>query len=474
MAIQILRPRQGIISVQPTQSYDAIVAKYQDEFRRAILAEENANVTNKLRALGRGDLSYKNFAKYIKEMLGHYDEGSQRRADLREVLDKAQIADLRRRDLSLQNKLTERVLSGGLTASELLGIARQRMDFLRNEKANIIDPELYSSAMNEFARVQQSATARGRAQLGNDLRRQFTDAWLRFSDPNRPDHITAPQLFSEARRIFGELEGSGIITPEEMKTRAELAGLERLLADGQLVSVIRRDATTLQETATLIPSAYLTNRFTIDEVPGQFGVNVWRATDVFTGKTKDFVGGDFGKQQAEEYARAEGKATSISIEDPSGKRVELFYDFDTGKHSTKEGEEYDISKGIPVQAPTPSAISQPTEGMPIEQGAVQAARAFPAESELAAGVKIPALSEQAPLFQYGTPAQFTEPAVATPLTPAETFGNLPSGGLQQIGRGQGLQISPTGQLAGFEQTPRRGGLFQNIGNFFKSILGLNR
>ena len=132
MAVRILAPTAGKIAISPPEDYQSIFNRYADTLRSALISEENAKIQSKARALTNGEISFKEFKNFVYKIIGKYDEGSQRHADLIEITDTARKNDLRLRDLKLQTKLTERFMAGGLSNNELLSLHEQRLAFLRN------------------------------------------------------------------------------------------------------------------------------------------------------------------------------------------------------------------------------------------------------------------------------------------------------------------------------------------------------
>jgi len=250
MAITLRRPKTGLIAIEPTTSYTSIVAKYQEEFLEAKIAAENAEVAAKLRALERGDMTYKEFKAWLADLMGTYPEESQRQVDLQEVMDTAQINDLRRRDLLLQNKLTERYLSGGLTPGELLALNEERLNFLREENASVIDPELWQSAMADYADAFDAAATAGKKasgdaneELANDIRRRINELTLRYQDPTHPDPISGPDYNTQVIELFRQLDQTEEMTDSELEAYRGLEQLQRMREDegAMIVDAVEAD-----------------------------------------------------------------------------------------------------------------------------------------------------------------------------------------------------------------------------------------
>jgi len=380
MAITILKPRQGLVTIEPTTSYESVVAKYAEDFRQAIILEEDSKIANWARALDRGDLTYKDFRKKLLEIMGGYDENSQRRVDIQQTLDQAQIADLRRRDLLLQNKLTEKFLKGGLSSSELVSIHGDRLDFLRGENAPVIDPELWSSAMNDYAnaydnlltessRTSSSARAEKLARLETEL----LEVNRRYHDPTHPDPISGAEWDKRVDEIYQQVnEIGGSLSATDVQNWNAAVQRRRIRDADQLALVDYRevDPTTGLDVVIPVTTDYAKGHKAVREVQTASGETHYEIYDTSTGNKVSGTGTFKDKPLAEAALNEIVNSSTFEYRDPvTGELHQARYQLPDDKFISTTpigGEAVDIYGDYPgTGKPSQTSITTP-DGRVIE------------------------------------------------------------------------------------------------------------
>jgi len=438
MAIRVLRPTQGTVSIVTPNSYESVISKYGEELRNAILAEENAEIEARILALNNGDISFKEFKTYLTGVMDKYDENSQRRVDLISAMEGAQVNDLRNRDLLFQNKLKDRMISGGLTDSELLSIAQQRVDFLRKENTAVIDPETWANALDDLARVENNIRGKGNTELINRLNDELADLAVRYKYPNLPDSIGGAEFESRALDIYAQLEELGGMTASDYNIAAQLVQYNALRKQGQAFDLLELEGDfNVRYQAS---GSALANRYVVVSQPDETYGTSYVVWDQVTDKAKSEAFQD--PEVAQDFANRLYRETPNKVLDASGEQVEFFVDPSSGKFFDRDQNEvrFDTS-GIYTPTGTKLTIPEPPAPEPVGLEKTKAQ-----VGELVRGVGKVAEEAGGPLIAAGT----TLPAVATlgPSVDLRAAGQAAGQLLQRVpGALSTLAASPTAQVA---------------------------
>ena len=170
MAYRISSPSRGgyTIPSSPVGSYEAVAAKYANDFRNALRQQEQNELNSKILAWQRGELSWEELKKYLDERIKGAEDNSTEKVNLTEILTRLEaqnkeLFEYQQKEIAarIRTEMTENLAEGGLTDQEQLNIVKAMKEAVDKES------ETYASLVQEEAqlktRLAQSAAAAGEA-----------------------------------------------------------------------------------------------------------------------------------------------------------------------------------------------------------------------------------------------------------------------------------------------------------------------
>jgi len=458
MAIRILRPKVGMIAVEPQEEYTGVVARYASEIRTALREEENALIQRKVQAFEEGNLSFKDLEKFIRERMGKYKPDSSRYVSLQEVLFSARTTDIRLTVTRKKNDLYERYGSGGITNEEALRIARELLSVARSKNAEKYDPETWGTILGDIAEIEGRITTAGEAAKGESaevLRSKIEQT----NDLYAAGRITGDEVVAAKLDYYNDLTRMNALSADD---RTEIFRLQQEQASRKRGEILDIEVPDTRAGATLgtkmfVPATLegIKNRFAIVQTEeGEFRVkdvisNTWATEEKFT-----------SSKEAQKAVATAGSEQVYRISTPRGIE-EYTFDPATGMFVTTRktvtrkpgvGGLMETEEGVmtlytpnPITTPPktgrglgiepPLGVKVPTPITPISELPAVKGRAAPTAEEIEAEIK---------RTQALTKAEVSPVAVAP--------------GMKKIAKEEKWKIGPTGELevGGKQLTPTAG------------------